>query len=561
MLSKMVRAQRGWWTTVVLLLVVAIWWPVVHGSFVWDDIPAFVLNDGLTRGDAWKHLLFRGFEDWNNYFRPLGVALFTLQLRLFDKAPAPMHMASLLLHLLNTWLVGRLAGRACAAVGRDGKSRRIWIVVSMLLFGVHPALIETVSWIGCQFDLLATGFMLAGLWASAAIISRAWRAVAIAVCFFLAACSKEAAVVFPLLLVVWDWALQCREGGAAQRMDMMVFLRRNALFYAVVLLAGFCYLAFRRWGLGVALPPASGTFVLSLLGRVQLSCSVYMHYVRMLFLPTVGMAPLHMFDAAVFERVTFGALLVDMVAISMAASSAWFAWRHASAWACIMLAFTFALLPVLRVLTTYFDENLYHDRYITCALAVMCGMLPLLRLPDVLRGKRGVVLAGALLGLGWVAVSTVSIRSIVPLWGNSESLWSWELLIDPKSDYARNWLLATWEREHRYSKALPMMEQLLAERTQCAVCSLRIASIAMSMDDLPRAEAAMELARNSPKLAGDQQLYGLYLYQTGRLLMAKREYKDAASLLSEAVKTQPEVADYQVWHDKAVAALKDAPAQ
>jgi hypothetical protein len=76
---------------------------------------------------------------------------------------------------------------------------------AMLLYGLHPALIEPAVWISCRFELVQTTFMLLGLLANARIERLAWRVLAVAMCFFLAACTKETAAVFPLLLVLFDW--------------------------------------------------------------------------------------------------------------------------------------------------------------------------------------------------------------------------------------------------------------------------------------------------------------------------------------------------------------------
>ena len=133
----------------VLVLTTVVYLPVLRGEFVWDDEYDFVAKTWLTEGDAWKHYIFRDFHGWTNYFRPLVVALFTIQLRLFDVQPGPMHAVSLAAHLVNTMLVGLLALRAGAAVGRPSHRMFLPAILSMLLFGLHPALIEPVAWNRC----------------------------------------------------------------------------------------------------------------------------------------------------------------------------------------------------------------------------------------------------------------------------------------------------------------------------------------------------------------------------------------------------------------------------
>src|SRR5690606_13931490 len=122
-----------------------------------------------TRGEQWKHYLLRDFNDWDNYFRPLVIGLFTLQLRLFGVQPLPMHAVSLCLHLLNTLLVGLLALHSSRAAQHAPRTQALRLLASMLLFGLHPALSEVVAWVGCQFDQIASLFMLLGLLANCTI--------------------------------------------------------------------------------------------------------------------------------------------------------------------------------------------------------------------------------------------------------------------------------------------------------------------------------------------------------------------------------------------------------
>jgi len=96
---------------VLLALIFLIYLPVRHAGFVWDDFTVFQERGWLYRGEQWKQHLFIGFNDWDFYFRPLVVALFVLQARLFEGVPGPMHLVSLAMQLANVTLVVLLAHR------------------------------------------------------------------------------------------------------------------------------------------------------------------------------------------------------------------------------------------------------------------------------------------------------------------------------------------------------------------------------------------------------------------------------------------------------------------
>src|SRR5580765_7213693 len=106
-MNRRVRTAAG--ALAILALIAVIYWPVRHGVFIWDDTSSLHDNAWL-RGDAWKEV-FRGFGGWINYFRPLVVLLFAVEIRAFDVTPGPMHLVSLGMHLADTLLVGLLALR------------------------------------------------------------------------------------------------------------------------------------------------------------------------------------------------------------------------------------------------------------------------------------------------------------------------------------------------------------------------------------------------------------------------------------------------------------------
>jgi hypothetical protein len=232
----------------LLLAVVAfVYWPVVHFDFVWDDWQSFHDTAWLTRGGDWEHYVFRDFNNWTVYFRPLVVAFLALQVHVFDSTPGPMHVVSLALHLIDTLLVGALAWR-CSLPIYKGRPQQIGMAsLSMLVYGLHPVLVEPVAWIGCQYDLMATMFMLLGLLLNACIQPDAIRAPVIGLIFFLAACSKESAMSFPFLVLIFDWALAPNEAPFQPISAIRNIIRQRWKTYAGIIVAGLLYLALRNW--------------------------------------------------------------------------------------------------------------------------------------------------------------------------------------------------------------------------------------------------------------------------------------------------------------------------
>ncbi|WP_243049592.1 hypothetical protein [Dyella sp. RRB7] len=529
---------------IILVVTAFIYWPVVHADFVWDDWPSFHDTPWLTQGDQWKHYIFRDFNSWELYFRPLVVAFLTLQVRLFNSAPGPMHAVSLGLHLINTLLVGTLSWR-CGKMMEGNGNRLMWTMAGcMTLFGLHPALIEPVAWIGCQFDLVTTMLVLLGLVANVSIRRDLIRATTLTAIFFLAACSKESAVSLPLLVVITDWVLFARKSNESMPASFRSLLHRNWIAYAGMFLAGIIYLCFRHWALGgIKNPFNSDTPAASFIAHLQEACFVYVRYLRTMVWPIYGMSPIHPLDVQPFTFISVQSILTDILALGIFLPSLYLAIKRASSTACIILAATAALLPVLHVIPLSFERSLYHERYATTALAVVCSLLPLVCWPRTFSIKRlprrpTVTLFAAGIFL-WLAFAIVDIRIILPMWSNDTNLWRWALAVNPQASQAKDNLLHTYIKNKDYSHARELGSQLLADPAPCANCMLMIAKLAVNDKDSTRAEIALERARRSPLLLMDKGMLSTYYVTTGQMLILQGKLDDAENVLRAASSLTP----------------------
>jgi len=116
--------------------------------------------------------------------------------------PTAFHVASIVLHVANTWLCFRLVRRL------TGRTRAAWLC--SLVFALHPLQVESVSWISELRGLTSAGFVLLAL--NAFILSRQAHDRARALKLLIAsvplvACAmlcKPSAAVLPLAALVID---------------------------------------------------------------------------------------------------------------------------------------------------------------------------------------------------------------------------------------------------------------------------------------------------------------------------------------------------------------------
>jgi hypothetical protein len=526
----------------VLAAIAIVYWPVTHFDFVWDDWRSFHDTPWLTEGDNWKHYIFRDFNNWTVYFRPLVLAFLTLQVRLFDSNPGPMHAVSLGLHMVDTLLVGLLAWRCSRNVTSKTAQQAGAVAISMLLYGFHPVLTEPVAWIGCQFDLIATLFMLLGLLTNAQIQRRGVRAVVVGTIFFLAINSKESSISFPLLVVIFDLALLSKEASDGVLSSIRKLIRENGKTYVAIVVAFLLYLLFRRWGLGDwSFNPSKDDSYVSPLLRFQEVCAVYVHYWRTLFWPMPGIGPIHPVDLGRFAFLSGLSILTDVIAIGVFAGGLYLAIRRASPVGYIVLAVTASLAPVLHITFSQLDLSLYHERYAMTALSVMCAMLPLLLVhaPVATRARK---LGNSVLSIAlffWLAFAVIDIRFVLPTWTNDMTLWKWAYVMYPHVSQSKENLLNAYIRYKDYSDARILGDEEIADAAPCTTCMLDIADLAQKQGDPSRALLALDTAARSKLLATNKDLLQRYYLIAGRALILQGRLHDAEHVLDLSAALNP----------------------
>lgn len=140
---------------------------------------------------------FSGMPEARMY-RPLVLATYTLNYAAGGYAPLGYRLVNLILHLLvclASWRLFRIlvpdAGAALTAA---------------LVLGLHPLCTEPVSYVSARSSVLATLFVVLGMWVLVrrAEAPRPWRTAALlAVCQLAALGAKEIGMVLPLLGAVW----------------------------------------------------------------------------------------------------------------------------------------------------------------------------------------------------------------------------------------------------------------------------------------------------------------------------------------------------------------------
>jgi len=209
--------------------------------------------------------------------------------------------------------------------------------------------------------------------------------------------------------------------------------------------------------------------------------------------------------------------------------------------ACIVLAATLALLPVLHIVPVQFEQSLYHERYAMMSIAIICSMLPLLpwASPQGKTVARIVRLLATTTLLFWLAFAIIDIRLIVPNWASDTQLWSWALYLKPHASQAKDNLLHTYMKNGDAAATRKLGDRILADSMPCTYCTLVIAKLALDENDPLRAQLALEKSAQSPRLFQDSDMLHDYYLYAGRLLAMQGRHEEAVIALRKALLLSP----------------------
>ena len=372
----------------VLVAVVAVFVAALAGDLVYDDLTLIARNPAvLGPFDLGALASSKLWGEEFAYWRPL--TQLALWVGWHGGGVAGIHVLSLALHLGSVAVVFALARRLGAAP--------LGAALAALLFGVHPAHVESVAWCSAINDPLWG--LCALLAVRAALAGPAGRLLPSAAVFCaLGLLAKETAVTIPLLVVA---AIMVRRATQA---DAPPWRWRVLLPLALVLLGwwvaravvfGDLRAGFDRSPVALELP-----FGRMVTLRVELAG-------RLLW---AGVAPWWPSTFRPMERAlapTSTAFLLPALVVAVAAAWVWWAWRRRHAVS--LLGAALVLLPLLPGLAAPHTLNVYPvaDRYLYVAAAG-------LTLPFALWLARSS--PGRIAGLVLAAAFAVRCVTATPVW-------------------------------------------------------------------------------------------------------------------------------------------------
>jgi Tfp pilus assembly protein PilF len=168
-----------------------------QNGFVNFDDERYVLNNPYIENFSFDNIKFWFSDYYDGHYHPLTMFSLTIDNVLGNKNPKVFHFFSLLFHLINVFLLFKIAKKLFRS--------EIPAFFLALLFGIHPLQVESVAWISERKNLLFTLFYFLSIIEYIGFLkTESKNRLIMAIVFFVLSCfSKVTAIaLFPTLFII-----------------------------------------------------------------------------------------------------------------------------------------------------------------------------------------------------------------------------------------------------------------------------------------------------------------------------------------------------------------------
>ena len=294
--------SQSFYIAVLFLVLTAVYWPGLHGHFIFDDVPNVVDNVALKAfdGSFWSLIDAATSGTSSPLGRPFSMATFALNFHLFGDSPFSFKLTNLIIHMANSMLVYLLARQLWRRLGFDTGGARSLIPVmwTTAIWALHPINLTPVLFVVQRMTSLSAFFILAAL--SLYLYGRQAKTISglvaiaagILLCWPAAILSKETGVLLPLYVFLIEWLIFGTFKAVSAKLKWI------ALLFLGGAVAWVCW---TKWGFITA---GYSVRDFNLQERLLTETRVLWFYVRQMLLPTPGVFGLFHDDIAISRGFT-----------------------------------------------------------------------------------------------------------------------------------------------------------------------------------------------------------------------------------------------------------------
>jgi len=496
----------------------------LSGAFVFDDTKQIVGNPALR---SWGNVLRAFTSDvWSfqrgtltkdippPYYRPLFTAYLTFNYKLFGLWEPGWHLMNLLVHCGATvavfFLIKRLSGN------------RLIATAAALIFGLHPAHVESVSWISGIPDPLAALFFVPSLiwYVRYRMEGDKKFLLASVIAYGLSALCKETPLALPLVFIVWELTrTKARQRFSARAREIVLQMIPFAVVAGIYLAVRFSVLGRLSWKHPfMAQVPDSAIWM-----TVPYVFASYLrHLVAPFYLSLI-------YGTSFITSASDPRFLLPIALIVALAILLWIYRRRLTGEVWTALALIVApLLPVLN-LKVFHYEYIIQDRYLYLPSIGFCYLLAMVLLRLSQTRKQLATAISLVIIVSFGAGTFVQNR----VWHDSVSLWRRAVYYSADS-WSTHYNLGLAYLNGKQIQAA-MHELVEAKRLNPHEPTV-LNNLALAHDAAGDSLAAIALAREALKL--DPNLIEVH-NNLGAFLFERKEFPDARLEFSDVLTRDP----------------------
>jgi protein O-mannosyl-transferase len=404
-----------------LALTIFTYKPVLDFNYLWDDWLLIGPTVWDFEHNLWIDTLLSPLPFSANYFRPLTTATFLIESAIGND-PKTSHAINLLIFILNSVIVGLLARQVWEKT-QDNQPALSFSTTALIigLYALHPANTESVAWVAGRFDLMATCFMLLGIWANFSIHHPIKKACTVSLMFFLGLLCKEMAITLPVIIFLLNWGLDQHKAPSRTTKTANIYL------YSLLSLGLAAYVGVRMHYLGYFLttdPYMPDVPIGTPLERLLLIGAAYADYWRIMLMPLGYTGYIHFTHLPIRADNLLGwagwGLFFMTALVCTLLRKRQIIEKHTVA---LLLALIVSLLPLIHITKgpMLMANSLSADRgalFPLCLLVIIATHSFEKWLKKPKPQKIGIICTVAL-----ALLFMLSIRVNLPAWGSDRALW------------------------------------------------------------------------------------------------------------------------------------------
>jgi tetratricopeptide (TPR) repeat protein len=488
----------------------------LSGAFVFDDTKQIVGNPALR---SWSNIL-RAFRSdvWSfqrgtltkdippPYYRPLFTAYLTVNYKLFGLWEPGWHLMNMLVHTGATvtvfFLIKRLSGD------------RLIATLAALVFGLHPAHVESVSWISGIPDPLAALFCVPSLIWYVRYRTEGDQKFLIAsvIAYGLSALCKETPLALPLVFIGWELTRAgTRPSLSARGREIILRLIPYAVMAGAYLALRFAVLGRISWKHPfMARVPDSAIWM-----TVPYVCVSYLRHLA---------APFYLSLIYGTSFVTTGSDLRFLLPVALIVLLAILLWVYRKKlsrelWTALALIVV-PLLPVLN-LRVFHYEYIIQDRYLYLPSIGFCYLMAIL----LVRWSRRQKQLAAAVAIAIIVAFGASTFAQNRVWHDAVSLWRRAIYYSPNSWSTHyNLGLAYLNLKQNQAAVDELVEAKRLNPSEPTILNNLALAHASEGDTLGAIEIVKEALRLDPALIEAHNNLGTFLFERSQFNDARMEF-------------------------------------